>query len=383
MSAPTSAASARARVTQPPPLLAAPRLTSPAPAPLPSPRQSGHGWCDENDACICFRAPGTANQHTSYIGADCSQRVCPYGLTHDYITDAQQELQSIWSTANSDSAAPVPYIGFIPNPETSVGVPKLNAFLNGGFLLQRDYGVDVNVVSVPQGTNTIKFQWKLSTEKTFRSEITASQPTGLYTTRAFAYHIMPDSSTDSGLYIYFDTPTTADVDMVQAQDRYFLNVTFNDGVTFSPSDPNTAHQIVECSARGTCNRAAGTCSCSVGFTGDACERSVCPNDCSGNGVCQSEMYFVQDAVANTPISGVSYIAAFDANISYGCACDRGFRGPDCSQRECPSGPDVLDGDGGAQGMDCSGRGMCNYAAGMCTCYKGFFGERCEEQTTLI
>lgn len=262
-------------------------------------------------------------------------------------------------------------------------VPKLQAFLNGGFLLPRDYGLDVRVVSVPEGTNTIKFQWKLSTEKTFRSEITASQPTGLYTTRAFAYHVKPDSLTDSGLYVYFDTPTTADVSMVSAEDRYFLNVTFNDGVTFSPSDPNTAHQIVECSGRGICNRASGACTCSVGFTGDACERSICPSDCSGHGICQSEMYFVQDAVAGTPIADVTYNAAFDASIAYGCKCDAGFRGPDCSARDCPSGPDPLDGDGGAQGMDCSGRGACDYTVGMCTCYKGFFGERCEEQTTLI
>ena len=270
-----------------------------------------------------------------------------------------------------------------PESERMKSAPKLKAFLNGGFLLPRDYGMDVRVVSVPQGTNTIKFQWKLSTEKTFRSEVTASQPTGLYTTRAFAYHVKPDVATDSGLYIYFDTPTTADVDVVNAEDRYFLNVTFNDAMSFRPSDPNSAHQVVECSGRGICNRASGACICSVGFTGDSCERSICPGDCSGNGICQSEFYFVQDAVAGTPIAGVTYENAFDAQISYGCKCDNGFRGPDCSSRECPSGPDTLGGDGGAEGMDCSGRGKCDFSIGMCSCYKGFFGERCEEQTTLI
>jgi hypothetical protein len=29
----------------------------------------------------------------------------------------------------------------------------------------------------------------------------------------------------------------------------------------------------------------------------------------------------------------------------GCVCDLGYRGPDCSLEECPSGPDVLLGDG--------------------------------------
>lgn len=94
-------------------------------------------------------------------------------------------------------------------------------------------------------------------------------------------------------------------------------------------------------------------------------------------------YFVMDAVSGTDIAGTTYDSAFDAELSYGCKCDSGFRGPDCSQRECPSGGDPLNGDGGAQGMDCSGRGTCDYTTGICSCYKGFFGERCEEQTTLV
>jgi hypothetical protein len=40
-------------------------------------------------------------------------------------------------------------------------------------------------------------------------------------------------------------------------------------------------------------------------------------------------------------------------------------------------------DGGAEGMDCSGRGLCDYATGQCGCFRGFFGERCEQQTTLV
>jgi len=347
---------------------------------------SGHGWCDENDSCICFRAPGTSNQHASYIGADCSQRVCPYGISHDYITDSSQELLAVWNPESNANGESNPYVGFIPAPVTdgkSIGQPRLKAFLNGGFLLNRDYGLDVRVVQVPAGTNTIKFQWKFSTEKTFRSEVTASLATTLYMTRAFAYHVMQDPATDSGLYIYFDTPTPADVYSVNAEDRYFLNVTFNEGLKFLASDPNSAHQIVECSGRGICNRVSGICSCSVGFTGDSCERSVCPGDCSGHGICQSEMYFVKDAVAGTAISQVTYDKAFDSMIAYGCKCDVGFRGADCSQRECPSGIDTLGGDGGLEGMDCSGRGTCDYTIGMCTCFKGFFGERCEEQTTLI
>jgi hypothetical protein len=42
----------------------------------------------------------------------------------------------------------------------------------------------------------------------------------------------------------------------------------------------------------------------------------------------------------------------------------------------------MGGDGGAEGQDCSGRGTCEYATGTCKCYKGYYGERCESQTTL-
>ena len=110
---PLAAAPAGRRRLQTKPLTAAP--PPPPPPPLPPPalpaRAAGHGWCDENDACICFRAPGTGNQHSSYIGADCSQRVCPYGRTHDFITDSSQELQAIW---NTNAADPNPFVGFIP-----------------------------------------------------------------------------------------------------------------------------------------------------------------------------------------------------------------------------------------------------------------------------
>lgn len=46
---------------------------------------SGHGYCDENERCVCFRAPGTQLTQVAYIGADCSQRVCPYGRSHSVV----------------------------------------------------------------------------------------------------------------------------------------------------------------------------------------------------------------------------------------------------------------------------------------------------------
>jgi hypothetical protein len=77
-----------------------------------------------------------------------------------------------------------------------------------------------------------------------------------------------------------------------------------------------------------------------------------------------------------------YTAAWDATKHVGCVCDAGFRGANCSQRECPSGPDVMGGDGSALGRDCSGRGLCDYDTGLCTCFMGFYGTMCENQTVL-
>jgi hypothetical protein len=54
-----------------------------------------------------------------------------------------------------------------------------------------------------------------------------------------------------------------------------------------PTSSTVAHAVMECSNRGTCNRQTGECTCFPGFTGQACQRNKCPNDCSGHGVCLS------------------------------------------------------------------------------------------------
>ena len=44
---------------------------------------SGHGFCGEYDMCMCNR---------NYRGADCSERVCPYG--HAFVTTPQGDINS-------------------------------------------------------------------------------------------------------------------------------------------------------------------------------------------------------------------------------------------------------------------------------------------------
>jgi hypothetical protein len=54
-----------------------------------------------------------------------------------------------------------------------------------------------------------------------------------------------------------------------------------------PTSTTSAHAVKECSNRGVCNRVTGVCDCFAGFTGSACQRNKCPNDCSGHGTCLS------------------------------------------------------------------------------------------------
>lgn len=48
-----------------------------------------------------------------------------------------------------------------------------------------------------------------------------------------------------------------------------------------------AHATAICSNRGYCDTSTGVCSCATGYTGVACERSSCNNDCSNHGSCVS------------------------------------------------------------------------------------------------
>jgi len=143
----------------------------------------------------------------------------------------------------------------------------------------------------------------------------------------------------------------------------------------SPNALSDAHPIMECSNKGLCDRNTGECTCFSNYEGRACERTICPNDCSGRGICMTQKALAAEY-------GATYVTPWDAEKHVGCKCDIGYRGPDCSLKECPSGNDVLGGDGAAQGRDCSGRGLCDYSQGLCKCFMGYFGNRCQYQTVL-
>jgi hypothetical protein len=200
---------------------------------------SGHGDCKEKDQCDCYR---------NWAGADCSKRICPFGLA------------------------------FVDTP-------------------QGDLDHDGNVSGVSDTQWTIVNTWE-------------------------------------------QFPTTA---------------------------ADEAHEYMECSNKGLCNRDTGECQCLPGYEGSACQRTVCPNKCSGHGICRTikeiaasglNKRFVEQKNKVNVWEGVTVpfeYKLWDAEKGQACVCDAGYTGPDCSLRLCPYGDDPLT----YKNVDCAGAACRN------------------------
>lgn len=116
---------------------------------------------------------------------------------------------------------------------------------------------------------------------------------------------------------------------------------------------NEGHFYMECSGKGECDRNTGRCKCYEGYTGSACQRSTCANDCSGHGLCRTLREVAAGALSrratgsdggNLIMTGVR--ESFDYNLwdadkHQMCICDPGYEGIDCSLRTCQRGDDPL------------------------------------------
>jgi hypothetical protein len=105
-------------------------------------------------------------------------------------------------------------------------------------------------------------------------------------TEAVSYTPCPNSCSGNGKC---STPwgTCSCFDGFTAADCSLRTCPFGPAISDTASANDSAHHMAECSNRGKCNRNTGQCKCDKNFEGSACERFMCPNDCSGRGRCVS------------------------------------------------------------------------------------------------
>ena len=117
----------------------------------------------------------------------------------------------------------------------------------------------------------------------------------------------------------------------------------------TPTSGGLFHNYAECANRGICDRNTGECQCFDGYEGKGCQRTSCPNDCSGHGTCEyiEDMEFDQSwdslliGVYRDTMATYTY-TNWDEHKIRGCVCDATYTDIDCSKRLCPHGTDVLD-----------------------------------------
>jgi hypothetical protein len=117
----------------------------------------------------------------------------------------------------------------------------------------------------------------------------------------------------------------------------------------TPDKTGAFHKYAECAGRGICDRGTGECACFDGYEGKGCQRTSCPNDCSGHGTCEyiEDMHFGKTWNDYTNVGFRSEAKTFqfhswDSGKTRGCVCDAQYGDVDCSKRMCPYGNDVLD-----------------------------------------
>jgi hypothetical protein len=110
-----------------------------------------------------------------------------------------------------------------------------------------------------------------------------------------------------------------------------------------PSADNTAHdKRTVCSDMGLCDKSTGTCKCQPAFYGQACEYMACgggiEDPCHGHGRCMSMNELAEWADDNGDATDFTYGSdpnnplTWDGHRVFGCKCDVGYSGYDCSLR---------------------------------------------------
>ncbi|XP_042335083.1 tenascin isoform X2 [Sceloporus undulatus] len=107
--------------------------------------------------------------------------------------------------------------------------------------------------------------------------------------------------------------------------------------------PQTAEGLIDakpyCSGRGNYSNDICGCICEPGWKGPNCSEAECPRNCNNRGRC----------------------------VNGKCICDEGYTRDDCGERTCPG--------------DCNDQGKC--VDGQCVCFDGYAGEDCSLEICLV
>jgi len=124
----------------------------------------------------------------------------------------------------------------------------------------------------------------------------------------------------------------------------------------------------EASQRGVCN-ASHVCECAEGYGGRFCEQTLCSTNCSephgycdtSKGVCRCAPGFGGSDCSKKESKALHECSGHGGIGTDGtCKCEDAWMGFLCEQRRCPD--------------DCSGYGLC--ANGTCICDNGYEGKNC-------
>ncbi|KAA0165508.1 hypothetical protein FNF31_01853 [Cafeteria roenbergensis] len=115
-----------------------------------------------------------------------------------------------------------------------------------------------------------------------------------------------------------------------------------------------------------------TCECDLGWAGVSCERRICPEGCSGHGVCDPD---TQRCTCAPGWAGLACAVRADGGCEGGCGGDKRGR---CVEGRCFCRHPYT---GKACGLtvckdDCNAHGSCQSSDGTCVCRSGWTGETC-------
>ncbi|KFM09516.1 Tenascin-R, partial [Aptenodytes forsteri] len=123
-----------------------------------------------------------------------------------------------------------------------------------------------------------------------------------------------------------------------------------------------------CSGRGNYSIEICGCICEPGWKGPNCSEPDCPRNCFNRGLCvQGKCCVCNEGYTGEDCGELR--CPNDCNnrgrcVEGRCECDNGFTGEDCGELSCPN--------------DCHQHGRC--IDGRCVCHEGFTGEDCRERS---